>query len=299
MKPGLTISCLAHVGLLGWALIAISAAPLAAPPMETLPVSFISEKDFTQMTQGVKNAEPQKEAKPLADKIGAPKAVDQLAPKAADKPAITTETKPKDQAKPTPKPDPKPDQKQVKAEKPKPPEYKPDQIADLLKKDAAKDKPKQDDDSSRKEAQKSPKFDAKQVAELLDHRDPRRELASAATLNDTVSLGAATGAAAAQLSQSEIDALRSRLAQCWNPPPGIDVHSNVVVSFRVLLRQDGSLAQAPILVRGSVSALGPALADSADRALLSCAPFTMLRPEHYSQWKDMQIDFDPRVMLGG
>jgi hypothetical protein len=25
----------------------------------------------------------------------------------------------------------------------------------------------------------------------------------------------------------------------------------------------------------------------------------MLKPEHYEQWKDMQITFDPRDMFGG
>jgi hypothetical protein len=25
----------------------------------------------------------------------------------------------------------------------------------------------------------------------------------------------------------------------------------------------------------------------------------MLRPEHYSQWKDMQLDFKPSELLGG
>ncbi len=65
-----------------------------SPPVETLPVQFISEKDFTQMTKGVKNAPQLKipDLKPLADKVDAEKSVDQLAPKVADKPAITTDS---------------------------------------------------------------------------------------------------------------------------------------------------------------------------------------------------------------
>ncbi len=115
------------------------------------------------MTKGVKNAPQLKipDLKPLADKVDQEKSVDQLAPKAVDKPAITTDSKsaptpktdtskpdakaaskrskpdPKADAKADPKPDQKPDQKQ--ADKPKTPDYKPDQIANLLKKDAAKD----------------------------------------------------------------------------------------------------------------------------------------------------------------
>ncbi len=93
MKAGMTISCIGHVAALGCALIALSATPMEVPPVDSLPVQFISDKDFTQLTQGVKNAPKLKIEMPklLADKVDAPKAVDQLAPKVADKPEIKTE----------------------------------------------------------------------------------------------------------------------------------------------------------------------------------------------------------------
>ena len=298
MKPGMTISCVGHAAALVAAFLALSAQPMEAPPVETLPVQFISEKDFTKLSQGVKNAPQLKvdEPKPLADKVDAPKPVDQLAAKVADKPEITTEaSKAKAQAKPDTKPDPKQAQK---PDKPKPSEYKPDQIADLLKKDAAKNPPKPNDEPA---AQKSdaPKFDADQVAQLLDKRDPQRQVAAADTVNATANLGAANGAPAAQMSQSEIDALRARISSCWSPPPGIDANSKIYVVLRVLFRQDGSLGHEPVLVEATASTLGPALAESAKRALLLCQPFTMLKPEHYDQWKDLELKFDPHELLGG
>jgi hypothetical protein len=73
----------------------------------------------------------------------------------------------------------------------------------------------------------------------------------------------------------------------------------VIVSLRVLLKPDGSLAQHPALVEATPSPLGPALAESAMRAVMSCQPFTMLRPEHYEQWRDLQLDFNPKELLGG
>ena len=280
--PGMTISCVAHAAALLGCLVAMSAQPMEVPPMNSLPVQFISEKDFTKLTQGVKNAPQLKidEPKPLADKVDAPKPVDQLAPKVANKPEITTNS-----SKSKPQPDVKPDTKQAdKSDKPKPPEYKPDQIADLLKKDAAKDQPK---------------FDANQVAELLDKRDPQRQFAAGETINDTATLGAANGAPSAQMSQSEIDALRARISSCWSPPPGIDANSKVYVVLRVLFKPDGSLGHDPVLVEATASTLGPALAESAKRALLLCQPFTMLKPEHYEQWKDLELKFDPHELLGG
>lgn len=69
--------------------------------------------------------------------------------------------------------------------------------------------------------------------------------------------------------------------------------------LRVLFKTDGSMVQAPTLVEGSASSLGPALAESAKRALLLCQPFTMLKPQHYDQWKDLELKFDPHELLGG
>jgi len=308
MKPGMTISCVAHAAALFFGFMAISAQPMEAPPVQALPVSFVSENDFSQLTQGVKNAPQLKipDVKPLADKVDAQKSVDQLAPKMADKPAITTETaKPTAESKPEPKPEPKPELKTElkpaqkpadKPDKPKPPEYRPDQIANLLKKDTAKEPPKRDEKPAR---DNSPKFDANQVAQLLDKREPQRQIATAQSINDSATLGAAIGAQNAQLSQSEIDALRARISNCWSPPPGIDVNSKLYVVLRVLFKTDGSMSQAPVLVEGSASPLGPALAESAKRALLLCQPFTMLRPEHYDQWKDIELKFDPHELLGG
>lgn len=175
MRPGLTISCIGHAAALALGLVAISAQPSQAPPVQSLPVQFISDKDFSQLTQGVKNA-PKPKAdtpKPLADKIDAPKPVDQLAPKVADKPEIKTETA---AAKPQPKSEPKPADK---PDKPKTPDYKPDQIAQLLKKDAAKQPPKPQEKPQDKPQRDAPKFDANQVAALLDHREPRRQMAAA------------------------------------------------------------------------------------------------------------------------
>jgi len=285
MKPGMTISSVGHAAALFFGFMAISAQPMEAPQVQALPVSFVSEKDFSQLTQGAKNA-PQlnvPDIKPLADKVDSTqKTIDQLAPKVANKPEITTDaSKPVAQSKPEPKPEPK------------------SQIASLLKRDAAKESPKRDDKPVQPTHDSTPKFDASQVAQLLDKREPQRQVATAQTINDTTTLGAAIGAQNAQLSQSEIDALRARISACWSPPPGIDANSRLYVVLRVLFKADGSMSQAPTLVEGSASALGPALAESAKRALLLCQPFTMLRPEHYDQWKDLELKFDPHELLGG
>jgi colicin import membrane protein len=264
------------------------------PQVDSLPVSFISDKDFSQMTQGVKNApKPKDDPKPIADKIDVPKPADQAADKVGKQEVKTESAPPKQQ----PQPDPKPADKQAK---PKPQtDFKPDQISQLLKKDSDKQQPKPEDKPAPDKATKdAPKFDANQVAQLLDHRDQQRQVATADAVNQTPNVGSAAGAAA-QLSQTEIDALRERLKNCWNPPPSIDAKSKVYVVLNVMFKPDANMAREPAVVEGSASSLGPALAESAKRALLSCQPFTMLKPEHYDQWKNLELKFDPQELLGG
>jgi outer membrane biosynthesis protein TonB len=266
-----------------------------------MPIAIVTGSDVSRATPGQQNSPKADNPKPLADKVGDPKPVKQLAPKVTDKPEIAAHTvaaqppEPEPEHKPKPKPEPKP----AKIEKPKQPAFKPDQIAEELNNDQLKKPPTPEEKPKpQKEVRPSPKFNADQVAALLDKRDPQRQTATAATLNGAVSLGAPEGHGA-QLSQSEIDALRARISQCWNPPAGVDVNSKVYVVLHVLFKSDGSLAGEPVVVEDTASALGPALAESGKRALLMCQPFTMLRPDHYDQWKDIELKFDPHELLGG
>ena len=104
---------------------------------------------------------------------------------------------------------------------------------------------------------------------------------------------------AAQISQSELDALRARLAQLWNPPAGARNPDELVVLIRVKLKPDGTLAGPPMVLTSGRSPLFTAARDSAVRALFRGQPFDMLKPEHYEQWKEIEINFDPRDMIRG
>jgi colicin import membrane protein len=307
-----------------------------------VPVSIVTDTDISRAAIGQRNLPKPDKPKPLADRLGELKQVEQVAPKVVNKPEIATNTtapmpepkplpkpqesaqenseknaeksaqetaqekpapksqdkaqekpqpKPQDEAQEKPQEKPKPDAKPAEKKEKKPAPFKADRIADLLK----KTHPPQPHE---KPTPKTPKYSANQIAELLDHRAPQRQVATATALNSRASLGAPNAAPNAQLSQSEIDALRERLRECWSPPAGINGNMNIYVSLRVLFKRDGSLAQMPVLVAGSPSPLGPALAESGKRALLLCQPFTMLRPEHYAQWRDITVDFDPRDLAG-
>jgi len=55
----------------------------------------------------------------------------------------------------------------------------------------------------------------------------------------------------------------------------------------------------PGLLSRTNSPAGEASASSALRAVFRGQPFSMLRPETYEQWKDIEITFDPRDMVRG
>ena len=281
------------------------ARPSEAPHADPLPVEFVSATQFSQLTAGVKNApKPIDNAEPLADKVGEPKPVKELAPKVVDKPEIRTDSAPppepkpeaksqpkvaeKSQPKPEPKADPKPAEK---ADKPKD-KPKPDQVADELKKDEAKKTPKPEkkqrefkpdqiaEELKKDEAKKqrpSPKFDADQVAALLDHREPQRQIATAESLNSVASLGAPVGQAA-HLSQSELDALRAKLISLWNPPAAVSAHpDDYVVTIRIRLARNHRLVGQPVVLTSGHGPLFEATRDSAVRAVFQASPTACFR----------------------
>jgi colicin import membrane protein len=310
LKLDWTISALAHALLLAWGLVSFSIRPLEAPP-EGLPVDIISAKDFSEVMAGVKKAPPAPKPRPLVEKVAEKKPVEDPTPKISEKPEI----KEAKLEQPTPEPRPKPPEPKPAEAKPqpKPPEPKPrlaeakpepkvDQIAEALKKAEAKKREEERKERQKAEQEKKKleqhRFDAAKIAALLDKRDPQRHQATGDVLNQTAALGLPS-ALSARLSQSEIDALRARLGQLWNPPAGARNPEELVVRIRVRLTRDGRLAGPPQVITSGSSILFMTARESAVRALFRGQPFDMLRPEHYDQWKDIEITFDPRDMMRG
>ena len=96
-----------------------------------------------------------------------------------------------------------------------------------------------------------------------------------------------------RLPQSELDAMRARLAGFWNVRPGVEHPEELYVTVRIRLNPDRRLAAPPVVVSTGSSPRYQKAADAAVRAVLQGQPYTMLRDETYEQWKYMDIDFDP------
>ena len=273
MRKATAISAGLHVAVLLWASLSLSSRALNATPPDSLPVDILSEKQFSEMTKGAKDApKPVEKQKPLVEKKAEPKPeIEDIKPKLTEKQEVkpTADKPPEPQKAPEPK---KPEKQEAKAEEkkpdPKPEEKKPDAIAKELKKEEDKKlkEAKAEPKAPKKPAKKEYK-DFQQLAEaaLKDVREPQRHAATGDELNPNATLGRAKGLAA-QLSQSEIDALRERIKQCWQPPLGAEDAADLQVVFHVIFNRNGTVMRGPDVVEGAPSALGPIFAESARRS---------------------------------
>jgi outer membrane biosynthesis protein TonB len=286
-----TISACCHAAVLIAAVVSFAPVRLPITPTQSIAVNIISDSDKSTMTSGVENAAQKDKPKPFVEQIGEQRLVENPNAKIVPKREITSAT---DAPPPVPTPKAAPKKKQ---------ETKRDTIAEAIKKEEAKQPEPKNAEAAPlppkrpPQQQPQPKFDPNQVAALLDKRAPQRLAATGSAINDAVALGAR--GTAAQLSQNELDALRARLAQLWNPPAGASNPQELVVLVRMRLKPDGTLAAPPMVVSTGQTPTYMAARDSAVRAVFRGQPFDMLRAETYEQWKDIEITFDPREMIRG
>ncbi|MGU3494706.1 cell envelope biogenesis protein TolA [Xanthobacteraceae bacterium A53D] len=335
MRSGIIASSVAHAGVIVLGLVSFaSPTPFDTPQPNPISVDVITATELSQMTKGNERAKKSEQQKAIAEKVDAPKPVADPALKVTEKQEIEATAPPPPPPPPAPPTPPVPEQKptppapKVEPPKPtptppkaeKPPEPKVEQKADEgLKADPKKDQQKQEAQNqppppmpqrkpaippkpAQTQADAKPQesqLDYDRIAALLDRRTPQRNAAADQSLSQTSSLGAPRGDAQT-LTMSEIDALRARIQSCWSPPAGAseasDLRAAVVVSFK----QDGSLAMSPQLagVTPASSPYGPAFADSALRAIIRCAPYSFLPANKYNTWKEIEMGFSLRDMLG-
>ncbi|MGB6923215.1 MAG: energy transducer TonB [Methyloceanibacter sp.] len=299
MRKSAFISIALHLAILLWAVAIFPAGQaLDAPMIQDVPIDIISPSEFTKIKAGMVDA---KDEAPLAPKPEAPKpkavAVKEP-PKPVEKQAAVPPPPAREEKAP-PEPAPKPD----KVEKPKEPEPKKEaepKKEPLPKKAETKpDKPKPKPKPAPK-AEKKRDFNTDRLAALLN-KIP--DAASQPSANDAAEdtpqkpvRGQSSGTEVS-MSVNEIDALRAKIAQCWNPPPGGLGADAIIVKLRLQLNQDGSLIGYPSVANSSGSPFFQAAADSAVRAVYQCQPYA-LSGDKYDLWRDMILNFDPRQMYG-
>jgi hypothetical protein len=95
-------------------------------------------------------------------------------------------------------------------------------------------------------------------------------------------------------------AIRAQIAPCWNPPVGGQDVRNMTAVLRIRLNRDGSVASPPEFVSQTGAteanaAYARAFVETARRAVLRCAPLD-LPAELYGEWREFELNFDPRML---
>jgi len=285
------ISIALHLAILLWVLVVFpSGRALDAPMIEDVPIDIVTPSEFTKIKAGTVD---EKDEAPLAPKREEPKPK-AVAEKEPPKPP-KAEAVPAPQTKAEEKPEPKPE----KVEKPKEAEAKKEPLP--KKAEAKPEKPKvKPKPKPAPQAEKKRDVNVDRMAALLNKipdaaREARTEDAPQDMPRKKVK-GQSSGREMT-MAVNEIDALRAKIAQCWNPPPGGLGADAIIVKLRLQLNEDGSLIGYPTVANSGFSPFFQAAADSAVRAVYQCQPYE-LPAEKYAVWRDMILNFDPRQMYG-
>lgn len=314
MRVGLIASTAGHLAVLLWGVMSFpDAKPFEIAPVDSLPVDLVPVSELTRLRIGEKTAE----VREIEATRPTEKPVEQ--PKAEEKPA-ETEAKRPNQATPAPTPPPTPEPTPA-PERPVPPEPQPQPVAPEPPAPKAEPEPAPTPapEPEKKVAETPPpptvrprskptpppqpqrerpreNFNPNEIAALLNKVEP----AGGASSNSTqpASLGSRQGQSGVTMSQSEIDALRGQISRCWNPPAGAAGAGDLNVRLKVFLTPGGEVDQRPEIMNSSNNPSFGIAAESARRAVLRCAPYS-LPAAKYDAWREVIINFDPRELLGG
>ena len=192
--------------------------------------------------------------------------------------------------------------KKVKKEKPDAIPL-PDQKNEIVKKiEEKKQNPEKIEDEVKQvsEFEKDEMFDPNSIAALIDKS--KEEQAETTRKLDKITQSQDPSMNLSGLSLSEEDALKAQIFGCWSIPLGLPYNENLLVRIKLKLKPDGTLIKTEILDHARMNMPGQGffkvLAESALRAIQLCQPLKV-PTSGYERWKELQLNFDAREMLGG
>ena len=192
--------------------------------------------------------------------------------------------------------------KKVKKEKPDAVPLPEEKIEKVKKIEEKKQNPEKIEDEVKQvsEFEKDEMFDPNSIAALIDKS--KEEQAETTKKLDKVTQSQDSSMNLSGLSLSEEDALKAQIFGCWSIPLGLPYNENLLVRIKLKLKPDGTLIRTEILDHARMNMPGQGfykvLAESALRAVQLCQPLKV-PTSGYERWKDLQLNFDAREMLGG
>ena len=171
-----------------------------------------------------------------------------------------------------------------------------------LKKNIEQKKPKIEDIEVKQvsEFEKKDLFDPNNIAALIDKS--KEDFGETNKKLNKITQSQDSTMDVSKLTLSEEDALKAQIFGCWSIPLGLPYNENLLVRIKLKLKPDGTLIKTEILDHARMNMPGQGfykvLAESALRAIQLCQPLKV-PTSGYERWKDLQLNFDAREMLGG
>ena len=297
----------------------ISKKPLDIPPLvsvELIQISDLTNIPFAPKAKKIIDKIKEKNKKLLSEQAPPKKIkkkqnkkvkledkkdnISEIAPKKTPTPKNNIENIKKEKLDAIPMPDKKKEEIQLKEEtKQKPSKEIND---DNIKKIVETKKPIIEDKDAKQvsEFEKEELFDLNSIAALIDKS--KEDLAETNKKTDKISQSEDNSMDFSKLTLSEEDALKAQIFGCWSIPLGLPYNENLLVRIKLNLKPDGTLIKSEILDHARMNMPGQGfykvLAESALRAIQLCQPLKV-PTSGYEKWKDLQLNFDAREMLGG
>ncbi len=171
-----------------------------------------------------------------------------------------------------------------------------------LKKNIKKIKPSVEETKVKQvsEFEKKELFDLNNIAALIDKS--KEDFGETNKKLNKITQSQDSSMDSTKLTLSEEDALKAQIFGCWSIPLGLPYNEDLLVRIKLKLRPDGTLIKTEILDHARMNMPGQGffrvLAESALRAIQLCQPLKV-PTSGYERWKDLQLNFDAREMLGG
>lgn len=303
MRAGATLSLLLHLAIV---LMIVIGLPDLFKPEEVIEPVAVQLATVADMT-----AQPQPAVKPLPTPVvkpATPPPPTPAAPQAPNPPPVPVPPQPAEQTPPPPPPQEAPQPTQPTVAEPPQPVIIPDQTKPPQPQEAQLESPPvpqlrpivppdQTKPKVKPQPQQTADFNSllknveKMNTQTADNTDQQQTPQPPQPQTDQLG---------AQLSSSELDAVRSQIAGCWYIDPGKKGADTLVIEIHVDLASDGSVLGNPEILDTERAATDPvfqAAAEAARRALLKCSPLH-LPPDKYDTWKSTTFRFNPSGMLG-
>ena len=321
MNRSIIISSVLHILLIMITAISLpflAKKPIDLPPIVSVELIQISEKTNIPFAPKAKKIiEKAKKNEKLASEQAPPKKikkeknkkvnldinkeVKELAPKKMPTPENKIKKIKKEKLESIALPDKKKEQIQLEEEKKQKPskEIKKDKRlttdTEVIKPNLEDSKVKQASEFEKKEL-----FDPNSIAALIDKS--KEDFGKTNKKLNKITQSQDSSMNSSKLTLSEEDALKAQIFGCWSIPLGLPYNEDLLVRIKLKLKPDGTLIKTEILDHARMNMPGQGffkvLAESALRAIQLCQPLKV-PTSGYERWKDLQLNFDAREMLGG